>query len=142
MDKEVKNWVDSAHYDLETAAHLFNTGRYVYTIFMCHLSLEKILKAKVQEATGKVPPKTHNLRYLVKLGKLEIPEDIFDVVVISDDFKEMNLLKRLETIGLALAKAKIMEPIEALGYTEEEYNSEREGTFIGDEVKSKGVVVV
>ena len=65
-----------------------------------------------------------------------------DVVVISDDFKEMNLLKRLETIGLALAKAKIMEPIEALGYTEEEYNSEREGTFIGDEVKSKGVVVV
>jgi predicted nucleotidyltransferase len=65
-----------------------------------------------------------------------------DVVVISDDFKEMNLLKRLETIGLALAKAKIMEPIEALGYTEEEYNSEREGTFIGDEVKSKGVVVI
>jgi len=65
-----------------------------------------------------------------------------DVVVISDDFKEMNLLKRLETIGLALAKAKIMEPIEALGYTEEEYNSEIEGTFIGDEVKSKGVVVV
>ncbi|OGW51891.1 MAG: hypothetical protein A2Y81_06750 [Nitrospirae bacterium RBG_13_43_8] len=78
MDKEVKNWVDSAHYDLETAAHLFNTGRYVYTIFMCHLSLEKILKAKVQEVTGKVPPKTHNLRYLVKLGKLEIPEDIFE----------------------------------------------------------------
>jgi len=78
MDKEVKNWVDSAHYDLETAAHLFNTGRYVYTIFMCHLSLEKILKAKVQEVTGKVPPKTHNLRYLVKLGKLEVSEDIFE----------------------------------------------------------------
>jgi len=35
-----------------------------------------------------------------------------------------------------------MEPIEALGYTEEEYNSEGEGTFIGDEVKSKGIEVI
>jgi hypothetical protein len=54
----------------------------------------------------------------------------------------MNLLRRLETIGLALAKARIMEPIEALGYTEEEFASKGEGTFIGDEVKSKGVEVI
>ena len=47
MKKEVKNWLDSAKYDLETAEHMFNTGRYVYTIFMCHLALEKILKAKI-----------------------------------------------------------------------------------------------
>lgn len=73
-------------------------------------------------------------------GRARKHSDI-DVVVISDDFKEMNLFQRLETIGLALAKAKTMEPIEALGYTEEEYNSEEEGTFIGDEVKSKEVVI-
>jgi len=74
-------------------------------------------------------------------GRAKKHSDI-DVVVISDDFKEMNLFKRLETIGLALARAKIMEPIEALGYTEEEYNFEGAGTFIGDEVKSKGVEVL
>jgi len=74
-------------------------------------------------------------------GKARKHSDI-DVVVISDDFKEMNLFKRLETIGLALARAKIMEPIEALGYTEEEYNFEGAGTFIGDEVKSKGIEVL
>lgn len=28
--------------------------------------------------TGRVPPRTHNLRYLVKLSELEIPEDMFE----------------------------------------------------------------
>jgi len=65
-----------------------------------------------------------------------------DVAVISKDFKNMNLLKKMETIGLALAKARIMEPIEALGYTEEEFSNKGEGTFLGDEVKSKGIEVI
>jgi len=77
MRKEVKNWLDSARYDLKTAEHMFDTGRYIYTIFMSHLALEKVLKARVQEMTGKTPPKTHNLRYLVKLGGLEPPEEMF-----------------------------------------------------------------
>jgi HEPN domain-containing protein len=68
VKKEVKNWLDSAQYDLETAEHMLQTGRYIYTIFMCHLALEKILKAKVEEVSGKTPPKTHDLEYLVELG--------------------------------------------------------------------------
>ncbi len=78
MKKEVENWLNSAQYDLETAEHMFKAGRYIYTIFMCHLSLEKMLKAKVEEITGKTPPKTHNLRYLVKLSGLEPPEEMFN----------------------------------------------------------------
>lgn len=73
-------------------------------------------------------------------GKAKKHSDI-DIVVISDDFKDMDMFQRLEMIGLALAKARIMGPIEALGYTEEEYDSEGEGTFIGDEIKIKGVEV-
>jgi len=76
-NKEVKNWLESAQYDLETAEQMLNTGRYIYTIFMCHLAIEKILKAKVKEITDKTPPKTHNLRYLVKLSNLEPSEEIF-----------------------------------------------------------------
>ncbi len=64
-----------------------------------------------------------------------------DVAVISEDFKTMNLLERMETIGLALAKARIMEPIEAIGYTQKEFNSKGKGTFVGDEIKTKGVEV-
>ena len=65
-----------------------------------------------------------------------------DVAVVSENFKDINLLKRLELIGLALAKAKIFEPIEALGYTEEEFASKGQGTFIGDEIKSKGIQII
>jgi predicted nucleotidyltransferase len=65
-----------------------------------------------------------------------------DIAVVSEDFKDINLLKRLELIGLALAKAKIFEPIEALAYTEEEFASKGQGTFIGDEIKSKGIQII
>ena len=69
-------------------------------------------------------------------------ESDIDVAVISEDFKGMSLLKRLETIGLALARARIMEPIEGIGFTEEEFASKGAGTFVGDEVKPKGVQVL
>lgn len=74
-------------------------------------------------------------------GRKKANSDI-DVIIISDDFRGMSLFERLEVIGLALAKAKIFEPIEALGYTEKEFRSKGEGTFIGDEVKTKGVQVL
>jgi HEPN domain-containing protein len=80
MKKEVKNWLDSAQYDMETAEHMFNTGRYIHTIFVCHLALEKILKAKVAEISGKTPLKTRNLRYLLRLGNLEPDEKLFEFI--------------------------------------------------------------
>jgi len=100
MKREVKNWLDSACYDLETAEHMLNTGRYIYTIFMCQLAIEKILKAKVQEITDKIPPRTHNLRYLIKLSGLEPNEETFefisklsDVSIVTrypEDFEELQ----------------------------------------------------
>lgn len=74
------------------------------------------------------------------IGRAREHSDI-DLVVISDAFKGVNLLKRLELIGIALAKARVIEPVEALGYTEEEYESRGKGSFIGDEVKTKGIEV-
>jgi len=62
-----------------------------------------------------------------------------DVVVISDDFGKMDLWERLTLLGQAAATLK--KPIEALGYTEKEFASEGQGSFIADEVKTKGVEV-
>ncbi len=81
MKPEIKNWLDSAQYDLETAEHMFNTGRYIYTIFMCHLALEKMLKAKVQEITDKTPPKTHDLEYLLGIAELSPDEEMERFIV-------------------------------------------------------------
>jgi len=76
MDAQVKNWLDSARYDLDTAAEMSQAGRYPYVIFFCHLALEKALKAKIQEITGRLPPKVHNLRRLLQLSGLDPPEDL------------------------------------------------------------------
>lgn len=40
-----------------------------------------------------------------------------------------------------MAKARIMEPIEPSSYTEEEFASKNKGTFVGDEVKTKGIEI-
>ncbi len=80
MKKEVKNWFDSAQYDLETAEHMLSTGRYIYTVFMCHLAIEKVLKAKVEEITGKTPPKSHSLRHFLKLANLEPDEKMLEFI--------------------------------------------------------------
>jgi len=63
-----------------------------------------------------------------------------DLVVISNDFGKMDLWERLVLLGRTAAKT--MEPLEVLGYTEEEYASKGKGTFIGDEVKQKGLELI
>jgi len=74
-------------------------------------------------------------------GRADEHSDI-DIAVVSDNFKDMNLLERLELIGAALAKAKVMDPVEVRAYTEEEFESKGKGTFVGDEIKAKGVEIL
>lgn len=74
MRSDTKNWVELAEYDMETARHLLKTGRYLYVVFMCHLALEKMLKAHVTEVTQAVPAKSHDLIYLVKKSNLALPQ--------------------------------------------------------------------
>ncbi len=69
------------------------------------------------------------------------PHSDIDLAVVSRDFQGMNLLERLETIGTAMAKAKIWEPIEIKPYTPEEIASQGKGTFVGDEIKPVGINV-
>ncbi len=80
MRKDTENFITSSEYDLQTAAAMFESGRYIYVVFMCHISTEKMLKAIVAEATQNIPPKTHNLIYLIKLGEVTLPADLFEFV--------------------------------------------------------------
>ncbi|OGW44012.1 MAG: hypothetical protein A2Y66_01425 [Nitrospirae bacterium RBG_13_41_22] len=51
-----------------------------------------------------------------------------DLVVVSDNFKDMNIRERLELLGIAAGK--VFEPIEAIGYTPDEMESNKKGTFL------------
>ncbi len=57
-----------------------------------------------------------------------------DMIVISDSFKNMNLRERLELLGIAAGR--VFEPIEALGYTQEEVVSRGKETFLETILKS------
>lgn len=62
-------WFFQSDYDLETAEDMFESGRMVYCIFMCHLSLEKALKGLFMKRKGEFPSKSHSLIYFVeKIG--------------------------------------------------------------------------
>ena len=54
-------------------------------------------------------------------------ESDIDLIVISENFAEMNLRERLEILGLAAGR--VFEPIEAIGYTQEEIKNSKE-TFL------------
>lgn len=74
MKSAIDNWILSADYDLKTAANLFKTGRYIYVVFLCHLAIEKTLKAIVCKHCSKMPPYTHNLNRLIELTGIVMGE--------------------------------------------------------------------
>lgn len=73
-DKDVQSWLDASRYDLKTASALLESRRYVYVLFMCQQSLEKLLKAHVACRTGGFPPRIHNLVRLAEVAGLEVSE--------------------------------------------------------------------
>ena len=80
MLKATENWLAQVDYDLATAEHMLNAGRYIYVVFMCHLALEKVLKALVTEEAQKLPPRTHNLIDLAQRAKLTLSQEHRDFV--------------------------------------------------------------
>jgi HEPN domain-containing protein len=61
--------MDLAKEDIDVADVLFQGGKRLYMGFMCHLAVEKALKAKV-ETVGEQSPKIHNLVRLANMGGL------------------------------------------------------------------------
>ena len=65
MEKRTEEWLIQSDYDMDTAVYMHKGGRYIYAVFMCHLSIEKALKGLYYEKVREIPPKTHNLIYLL-----------------------------------------------------------------------------
>jgi HEPN domain-containing protein len=63
---KIEYWIDTAEYDLKTAEAMLETKRFLYVGFMCHLVVEKLLKAYFVKVYEKVPLYTHNLLYLAE----------------------------------------------------------------------------
>ena len=55
MRPETEAWVEDAEYDLQSARVMLDSGRYFFVVFMCHLTIEKLLKSVIVERQGLEP---------------------------------------------------------------------------------------
>lgn len=106
MSEKHEEWLKQADYDMDTADAMFSSGRYFYAVFMCHLSIEKSLKGLYSKKLHEVPPKTHNLIYLLnKIGK-------------KPDQKLEKFITKLNTASVATRYPDDLAKIQS-AYTEE-----------------------
>ncbi|NQU80720.1 MAG: HEPN domain-containing protein [Bacteroidetes bacterium] len=68
MNDKVKYWIDLSDYDLDTALAMLQSKRYLYVGFMCHQTIEKILKAYFTNIKNETAPLSHSLSFLAKKG--------------------------------------------------------------------------
>jgi len=89
----IEFWISTAEYDIKTAEAMFETKRFLYVGFMCHLVIEKMLKAYFTKIKNTIPPYTHNLQYLAEKSSLfnELPEDYKDFL---DTLQPLNIRTR------------------------------------------------
>lgn len=116
MNKKTEEWFKQADYDMKTAKIMFDNKRYIYAVFMCHLSIEKALKGFSQERFKEIPPKIHNLIFLIEKVGLKLPVDLYDLVFnlnrvsiptrYPDDLKKMQKDYNRKKTGEILEKSK------------------------------------
>ena len=75
MRPETVQCIEDAQYDLDSAKAMLDSGRLYFVIFMCHLTVEKLLKSYIVEKQGIEPPKIHNLTALAERGGISIPQE-------------------------------------------------------------------
>lgn len=92
-DNKTQYWLEIADYDLHTARAMLESGRYLYVGFMCHQSIEKILKAHWQKIFAVIPPRTHNLALLSKKTGL-LDEMSLEHADFIDELEPLNIQAR------------------------------------------------
>ncbi|HEX9722305.1 MAG TPA: HEPN domain-containing protein [Candidatus Paceibacterota bacterium] len=83
FQKQIEWWRESSEKDFEVAKVLFGQKYYSHSLVLCHLCLEKILKATVMKHTGKEAPFIHDLRRLAEIAEIPMSEEqqeLFDII--------------------------------------------------------------
>jgi HEPN domain-containing protein len=75
IQKQTDYWVNGAGEDLISAELLISNNRLLHGLFWCHLSIEKIIKALIVKQTLQVPPKSHNLVWLLEKTNILLDEN-------------------------------------------------------------------
>lgn len=77
-DKIVRHWIETSDDDFQTMLSLFEAKSYGWSLFLGHISVEKLLKAYYVNKNKKHAPFTHNLYRLAELSEIELTEEYAD----------------------------------------------------------------
>lgn len=93
MEDKVRYWVEMSDYDYDTANAMFETKRYLYVAFMCHQTIEKMLKAYWSKVLEEPPLKIHHLSRLAARSGLvdELNEEQLNFI---DALEPLNIEAR------------------------------------------------
>ena len=118
-EEHIIHWANQSSDDWESAELLFKGKKYLHALFFAHLSIEKICKAHwVRASEGNIPPKTHNLIFLLSQTSVELTDDQKEFLLelnrfqIEGRYPEQAKLHKVSTASFAqykLDQAKQMQ---------------------------------
>lgn len=117
-ERTIQHWVSLAEYDLLVAHSLFERRHFLYVGFMCHLSVEKMLKAVFVQRHHEAPPYIHKLDRLIELVGLSdtFSAEQYDLI---DELTPLNIQARYpaykDAINSLITKEKAQAVITKTG---------------------------
>ncbi|PIY02082.1 MAG: DNA-binding protein [Bacteroidetes bacterium CG_4_10_14_3_um_filter_31_20] len=78
FEKLVKHWIETSDEDFQTMLSLYDSKSYSWSLFLGHISIEKLLKAIYVNKYKKHSPFLHNLYRLAELNELELTDEQSD----------------------------------------------------------------
>lgn len=75
IKNNINHWITTSDQDYETMVHLFESKDFHWALFIGHIVIERLLKARILKITSDHAPLTHDLRRLASLTKIEINDE-------------------------------------------------------------------
>ena len=85
MTKEelIKYWIDASDIDFRAMLNLYHSKDFVWSLFIGHLVIEKLLKALTISNQSEPIPKIHDLNKIAKIAGIQLDDnqkDLLDVI--------------------------------------------------------------
>lgn len=93
VEKVVNHWIETSEDDFKTMLVLFETKSYSWSLFIGHISTEKLLKALYVKKFQQHAPFTHNLYRLAELIELNTSDEQNDWL---DEITSFNINARYD----------------------------------------------
>ena len=73
-------WINSSDDNYNSMLNIFNTGEYMWSLFIGHLVIEKLLKAYYVKNINNEIPRTHDLLKIAMLANISLSESRQDIL--------------------------------------------------------------